>query len=192
MKKYFFLFIVILVCSFSMYAQDFATKGDIEMGGSFGFTSKTNVSIGNTADESSVSFRFEPYVGFFFIKNFELGIIPAITFDSPAFSNWSTVLVEASVAPAWNFDLKSIVYPFIEIRTGINYQIKSSKGGSTETSAGFLGALRGGIKLQVGSNALVNFSMYYTAYSLTQENHNNRDGYNQFGIMGGFTIFLNK
>lgn len=186
---YFTVFFAFLL-SFNLVAQDFATKGDIEAGGNLGWSSTTSVSAGESADESSSNLWLEPYIGYFLMNNLEIGIVPS--FSSSSFGDNSNNGFGIYLAPAWNFDLKSNVYPFIEGRIG--YNTESFDNGTTDvSSSGIAWCVRGGVKVQVGSSALVNFDVMYKQVTLNPENYDgDRNGYNQLGIMAGFTIFFNK
>lgn len=185
MKKILLLLTVLLSINLIVHAQDFATKGDIEVGGNISFTSITSVHNGETASNSTSIFSFSPYFGYFVVNNLELGIIPSFT--SYSYGGGSSITTFGIYfAPAWNFDLKSHTYPFIEGQIGYN----SQSNGATE--GGLAWAVKGGIKAQVGSSALINFGIYYTQVTMNPDGADKRNGYNQFGISGGFTIFFNK
>jgi len=192
MKKFFTLFtILFLSCGISLFAQNFAKMGTVELGGTLGFNSTTQVSNGEAADESSTTIFFNPYFGYFFINSLEVGIIP--TFSSSSFGDQSQNNFGVLLAPAYNFDLGNCWYPFIEGRIG--YNTSSQDDGNDQTDdpsfSGLSWGFRGGVKAQVGNNALVNVGVFYSNVTMNPENwEGDRNGQNVFGIEVGVAIFL--
>jgi hypothetical protein len=192
MKKFFTLFtILFLSCGISLFAQNFAKMGTVELGGTLGFNSTTQVSNGEAADESSTTIFFNPYFGYFFINSLEVGIIP--TFSTSSFGDQSQNNFGVLLAPAYNFDLGNCWYPFIEGRVG--YNTSSLDDGDDETEdpsfSGLAWGFRGGVKAQVGNNALVNVGVFYNNVTMNPENwEGDRNGQNVFGIEAGVAIFL--
>jgi len=165
--------------------------GTVELGGTLGFNSTTQVSNGEAADESSTTIFFNPYFGYFFINSLEVGIIP--TFSSSSFGDQSQNNFGVLLAPAYNFDLGNCWYPFIEGRVG--YNTSSQDDGDDETEdpsfSGLAWGFRGGVKAQVGNNALVNVGVFYNNVTMNPENwEGDRNGQNVFGIEAGVAIFL--
>lgn len=194
MKKIITLFIVLFVFTSLSFSQNFATKGTIELGGSLGFSSSTGVYDGNTADKATTTFMVEPYVGYFVINNLELGLIPS--FSTTSYSrDQSITSFGVYFAPAWNFDLKSNLFPFIEGRVGYNTSSYDDGNALTDdpSSSGLAWGFRGGVKVQVGNSALVNLALSYDQVTLEPENWSGgRIGQNVFGVNAGFTIFLGR
>lgn len=192
MKKFFTLFtIVFLSCGISLFAQNFAKMGTVELGGTLGFNSTTQVSNGEAADESSTTIFFNPYFGYFFINSLEVGIIP--TFSTSSFGDQSQNNFGVLLAPAYNFDLGNCWYPFIEGRVG--YNTSSQDDGDDQTDdpsfSGLAWGFRGGVKAQVGNNALVIVSVFYNNVTMNPENWDgDRNGQNVIGIEAGVAIFL--
>jgi hypothetical protein len=192
MKKLFTLFtILFLTCGISLFAQNFAKMGTVELGGTLGFNSTTQVSNGEAADESSTTIFFNPYFGYFFINSLEVGIIP--TFSSSSFGDQSQNNFGVLLAPAYNFDLGNCWYPFIEGRVGYNTSSLDDGDDQTEdpSFSGLAWGFRGGVKAQVGNNALVNVGVFYNNVTMNPENwEGDRNGQNVFGIEAGVAIFL--
>ena len=190
MKKLLVVFCLLFVSSQIILGQNFATKGAIELGGSIGFSSTTFVEDGESGDEALSSFTFQPYVGYFLVNGFELGLIPSFTSQSQGDASISSYGVY--LAPAWNFDLKSNLFPFIEGRIG--YSSSNYDYGEIDaTLSGLSWGLRGGLKAQVGNSALVNFALYYDQLTMNPEDwEGDRNGENVFGVNAGFTIFLGR
>jgi Outer membrane protein beta-barrel domain len=188
------LLTLLLISSISVFGQNFAKKGVWELGGGIGFTSSTIVTDGESAEESMTSFIFQPYVGYFVIDCLELGLIPS--FETTSIGDLSSNSFGIYFAPAWNFDLKSNLYPFIEGRIGYNTTtIEYEFEGDTyeQTLSGLAYGGRAGLKYQLGNAALVNLSLGYTMTTLNPEDwEGDRNGTNDFDVMVGFTIFLGK
>lgn len=192
-KSFYFFFVVLLFGTISLSAQNFATKGTVELGGSIGFSSTTYVSNGESSDNSYSNFSIDPYIGYFVINSLELGLIPS--FSNSSYGDNSTTSFGVYFAPAWNFDLRSNLYPFIEGRIG--YNTSSYDDGDSETddpsSSGLAWGLRGGVKVQVGNSSLVNFALTYDQITMDPEDWDGeRNGANVLGVNAGFTIFFGK
>ena len=192
MKKLFYLVtLVILFGNISLLAQDFAKKGVWELGGMIGFASTTAVNDGETGDEALTQFTFEPYIGYFVINGLELGLIPS--FSSLSQGDASISEFDIYFAPAWNFDLQSMAFPYLEGRIGYGTANYDYGEGDGTTLSGLSWGLRGGLKYQLGSSALVNASLGYTQSTLNPKDWDGgRNGTNVFDVMAGFTIFFGK
>jgi len=195
MKKFFYLLVITLIVgSVSLSAQNFARQGVWELGGGIGFSSSTGVSNGESADDAATTFIFEPYIGYFVINSLELGLIPR--FNSYSFGDYSINSFGIYFAPAWNFDLQSNLFPFIEGRIGYNtstVEYEDEEGTVEQTLSGLAYGARGGLKYQLGNSALVNVSLGYTMVTLDPEDsEGDRNGSNDFDVMVGFTVFLGK
>ena len=193
MKKFtYVLFTLMLISSISVFGQNFAKKGVWELGGGIGFSSVTFVSDGESGDDALTSFTFEPYIGYFVINSLELGLIPS--FETSSLGDLSSNSFGIYFAPAWNFDLQSNLFPFIEGRIGYNtstVEYEDEEGTVEQTLSGLAYGARGGLKYQLGNSALVNFSLGYTMVTLDPEDwEGDRNGTNNFDIMVGFTVFL--
>ena len=199
MRKLTILFAALFLFTSLSFAQNFATKGTVELGGSLGFSSTTNVYDGESADNALSTFIVQPYVGYFVVNSLELGLIPSFIYESHGDASRSTLGIY--FAPAWNFDLKSNLFPFIEGRIGYNtstskYEYLNPYGiweEIEETSSGLAWGLKGGVKVKVGNSALVNLALSYDQITMDPEDWDgDRNGQNIFGINAGFTIFLGR
>ncbi len=184
MKK---LLVLISCISFlsiiSINAQDFATKGTWEAGGSISWSSITTVNDGESSENSLSQFVVEVPIYYFVIKGFELGLIPSFTSLSYGDGSASAFLIY--LAPAWNFNTNSNAYPFMEGRIGYN------TAGNGETESGIAWAVIGGVKVQIGGGALIRFSIGYSQITLEESgNEGGRDGQNVIGIGAGFSVFF--
>lgn len=194
MKKLLTLLVLILCVSFAN-GQNFAKKGVWELGGSAGFSSSTSVANGETAEESTTTFMLAPYIGYFVANSFELGLIPS--FVSQSYGDNSASSFGVYFAPAWNFDLQSNLFPFIEGRIGYNTATSTytdDEGVEQDfTQSGLAWGLRGGVKVQVGNSGLVNLALFYDQVTMDPDNWDgDRNGENVFGVTAGFTIFWGR
>jgi len=192
MKKFFSMLIVlILVSGLSIFAQNYANKGNLELGGDLGFNSTTSVFNGESANESASEFWFNPFAGYFITDGIELGVMP--TFYTWSFGDYSENSFGILFAPAYVFNLHSCWYPFIQGRVG--YNTSSYDDGDPETndpsSSGLEWGVAGGVKAQIGEAALINLGLSYTQITMNPENWDgDRIGNNVFGAEVGFTVFL--
>ena len=187
MRKFVVIFIsfltVIAVSNPKLYAQDYAKQGTWEVGGSISYTSNTTVSQGESSDEAFGLFLFDVPVYYFVIDGLELGIIPA--YENLSFGDNSISAFDILFGAAYNIKTKSVAYPFIEGRIGYN---TTSNG---DTRSGMAWAVIGGVKVQVGGNALINIGIGYSQSTLELENHEGgRSGTNTFGVRAGFIVFF--
>lgn len=132
-------------------------------------------------------------MGYFIADGLELGIIPSISTSS--FGDVSSTSFGVYFAPAYNFNLRSNLYPFIEGRIG--YNSSSVDDGIPLTpdisSGGFAWGFKGGMKFQVGKSSLVNMAITYDQITMNPKDWTgNRNGKNIFGVNAGVTIFFGK
>jgi hypothetical protein len=176
-----FLVAVLFVISNEAMAAQFGQKQQWELGGSISYTS-TSFSVG---EGSLGTFAIAPYAGYFIMDQFELGLQPVIVSLSPSEGDAITN-VAVFLSPAWNFKLEgSQVTPFIEGQIGFN---SISSGGESLSGLAYGG--RGGIKVLVGDNALVNIGIQYQSLDMTPDGAPESIRQNTFGVAAGFTIFV--
>lgn len=191
MKKLYSLLAVLLAFTSLSFSQNFATKGTIEAGGSLGFSSTTNVSNGETADNSSTTFRIEPYIGYFITNGLELGIVPS--FSTSSFGDNSSTSFGGYFAPAWNFDLRSNLFPFIEGRIGYNSYDDGISITDDPSYGGIAQGVRGGVKVKLGNSGLFNVSLSYDQMTMNPEDWDgDRNGQNVLAANAGFTVFFGR
>jgi len=193
MKKSFLILAVLFLFTSISFSQNFATKGTIEAGGSIGFSSTTTVSNGESSDNSTSTFRVEPYVGYFVINSLELGIVPSFTTSS--FGDNSSTSFGAYFAPAWNFNLKSNLFPFLEGRIG--YNTSSYDDGDSDTEdlsySGIAWGVKGGVKVKLGNSGLFNVAVSYDQITMNPEDWDgDRNGENILAVNAGFTVFFGR
>ena len=189
MRNFVFIFIsfltVIAVSNPKLYAQDYAKQGTWEVGGNVFYTSTTSVNNGETSDNSLGIFSLDVPFYYFVIDGLELGIIPS--YQNLSSGGSSASIFNILFGTAYNIETSSSAYPFFEGRVGYN---TTSNG---DTRSGIVWALIGGVKVQVGGNALISIGINYTQSTLNKENQDEgRDGTNVIGGQAGFTVFFGK
>ncbi|MFC2097468.1 outer membrane beta-barrel protein [Bacteroidota bacterium] len=184
MKKMLTILTVLLISMSALQAQSFAKKGTFEIGGNVGFFSSSNVINGETGDATN-TLSFSSFTGYFITDGFEIGFAPlSYSVTTPANGDKITNL-SILFAPAYNFDLGSNIFPFIEGLVGY-----TSNSMGDNTSDGISWGARGGIKLVVGQNALINVGIQYTNYNYNPEGAEERNGSNNISANAGFAVFF--
>lgn len=192
MKSYFklsqIIFVGIFLFQLSGIAQEksFAQKGVVELGGSISFSSRKAVYQGSTHGDAFTTLSVQPYIGYFVTDKFELGVNPlGITYMSQGSNNATQIGI--FFAPSYNFITTSgNLFPFIEGLVGYTSQTST---GSTDLS-GFSYGGRTGIKVPVGSSALLNISVQYLMITLNRSGATERNGENDLAIAAGFAVWL--
>src|SRR5205085_3829670 len=131
MKKTPIFICFILICTFcsSVNAQklkSFGSKGVWELGGTIFYTSVTPVTNDSSGTAVNV-FNIQPVAGYFIAKSIEIGIQPTITITSSNGSSYTTMGLY--FAPAYNFIMKSKIYPAIIALLGYTSTSYSPSGG---------------------------------------------------------------
>lgn len=179
-------FFVILVSN--VEAQNFARTGTIELGGTIGFESETEVNDGETADESTTTFSFSPLLGYFIIDGLELGIMPI--FETASYGDNSDSMFGIFFAPQYHFDLQSCVYPYVGGIVGYN-SFNRDRLNSDNTYSGISYGGMAGIKVQIGNSSLINVRIRYLLATFNPEDWDgDRNGHNNLSIEAGFSVFL--
>ncbi|MCC6255557.1 MAG: hypothetical protein IT276_11630 [Ignavibacteriaceae bacterium] len=185
MKQLFSVLLIAVLFTGFINAQNFATKGTIEAGGSIGFSSTTAVANGNSVGDALSTFILQPYIGYFISNGFELGVVPSYVSQSSGGSSISTFAIY--LAPAWNFDLRSNLFPFLEGRIGYN---TVSSGGS---ASGLAWGLRGGAKVKLGNSGLFNVAVSYDQLTTNPSGWSgDRIGQNIIAVNAGFSVFFGR
>jgi hypothetical protein len=185
------LFCFVLVSSLS---AQYARKGVIELGGQISFSSTTFVSDGETLDDSQTNFSFLPQFGYFLVNNIELVLVPV--FSSTSYGDMSSSSYGILFMPTYVFKTQGNLYPYLAGMVGYNSMTSENKiGGNTveSTSSGLSYGAQGGVKIQVGNSALINFGILYQMRTMEDEDwKGDRNGTNVLGIAAGVSIFLGK
>jgi hypothetical protein len=163
-------------------SNKFATKGCAELGGSISFQSLTPVYNGNTGD-ATTTFSLEPFIGYFVVDGFEIGLNP-LGIQHTSYSGGSSTTVAIFAAPSYNFKTGGIAYPFIEALLGY------TSGSNGSTLSGFSWGGRGGVKLAVTGKGLLNLAVQYIQITMNPSGATNRYGGNQLAVSAGFTVWF--
>jgi hypothetical protein len=176
---------LVLMPTNAQAGDKFGMKNEIEVGGSIAFQSVTPVVAGTTGDATTMS-SIAPYVGYFFVDGFELGLAPMINITSPPGGSTTTDMT-IFLAPAYNFQLQnSVVTPFFEGLLGVS---KTTVGGNSASGLSF--GARAGAKVNVTGNALLNFDVRYLLITAKPSGVPDRYGSNILEIAVGFTVWFN-
>ncbi len=175
--------IIFMLSALNLNGQDFAKKGIWELGGNISYTSITGVNNGETSENSLGTFTLDVPVYYFVIDGLALGLIPS--YINLSFGESSASAFDILFGLAYNIATNSQAYPYGEGRIGYN----TTSNGDSES--GIVWAVIGGVKVQVGGNALINIGIEYSQSTLERSGHEGgRNGTNVFAIRAGFAIFL--
>jgi hypothetical protein len=173
------LIFVVVVPLRAQSKNDFAERGTVELGGSISYENESFV--GDMFNGSEGIFTLDPYFGFFPVDGLEIGFDPLeITILGS-----NVKIYNIFIAPSYNFETNGIIYPFVEGQIGYTAEVTSI------TLSGLSWGLRGGIKAAITGNGLLNIGIQYRQITENPDNSSGRNGYNQFSIEAGFTVWLN-
>ncbi|MDR3667446.1 MAG: hypothetical protein P4L35_11445 [Ignavibacteriaceae bacterium] len=185
MKRFLTALIFVLSTSILTFSQDFAKKGTWELGGSVGFTSSTVVTKGTSdPNGATTSFSFSPEAGYLLTDNFEVSLLP-LSFTSSSYNGSTFSQFNFLVAPAWNFELQSNIYPYVEALLGYG---SISSGGPSYSGLDY--GAQAGVKLEVAKSSLVNLGLSYLMTTRKPSGITDRYGSNVLQIVAGFSVFL--
>lgn len=174
----------ILFCFFNVFGQNYVKQGTWEVGGSFSLSSTSAVRNGEATSSSVDVLTLNVPVYYFVIDGLEYGLIPGFEYVSADKSSITFLII--SLGMAYNIKLNGNAFPFIEGRFGYNTTSNGDK------RNGIVWAILGGLKFEVGDNALFRFGLGYQQSTLEKSNsEGGRDGTNSFGIDAGFALFFN-
>ena len=189
MKKFFSLFALVLAVLFlaSCSAQaQYAKQGTLELGGAASYSSTTTVNNGTKDTEATTLLQFTPFVSYFFMDSFSVGIVPSISILNPAHATDNIKFYGLFAAPGYTFNMNSNVFPFIE---GLVGYTSISSGGNSNSGLSYGG--KGGIKLMVGQNGLASFGFSYMIIDVSPSGSTGRTGFNNFAFSVGYSVFIN-
>jgi hypothetical protein len=160
-----FIICFLMAGSMTSHAQSFTSKGTVELGGEFSFSSQkesssNNYSHGQESEAYNV-LMFNPYIGAMVGQGFELGFMPGIA------RSGSITSLNLFFAPSYNINTSGNAYPYLEGLIGYS-SIASG------VSANGLGTgISGGVKVAIGSSGLFLFNVKYLHQSFeTEESYN--------------------
>jgi hypothetical protein len=165
--------------------KTFATRGVVELGGALSYSATWGINNGARGNDPLHMVSATPYVGFFVIDGLEVGANPlGFTYIKEGSSHVTQLKMLASVA--YNFKTPTRIYPFLEGLAG--YAWSSSSSGTDR--GGFSWGGRGGIKVPVATGALVDVGVQYLLVTLKQSGATTRSGYDELGVVVGFSVWL--
>jgi hypothetical protein len=175
----------LVVPASGLSSEKFANKGQVELGGMLNFTSNTHVTAGTTGD-AATTFALTPFVGYFFMDQFEVGLnlrLNSTTFRGNTSSDYTFLL-----SPAWNFRIQnSNVTPAVAFLIGYG----STTTNSGITSSGLSVGGRAVAKIQVVSNANLHVGLEYLMNTRNPSGYSGaRDGDNILNVDVGFAIYF--
>ena len=190
MKKLLVLALVIsLVVPLVAADGEYATKGIWELGGTAGFSSTSfEEDVAGAESDTETTLSLAPEAGYFVADNILLAAVLNLKSVTPEDQD-PTTTTGISLAPTYVFKGKSeSIYPFVGILLGLS-SVNNNETDVTTSLTTY--GLRGGIKVKLGGNGLLNLGLSYVAGSESIENGTTTDydlGTLQIGA--GFTIFL--
>jgi hypothetical protein len=162
----------------------FATQGVLELGGTMAFSTTWNVSGGVASTNPLYTLELNPQIGYFVIDGLEIGANPlGLTYVSQGGSNYTLLKLLGSVA--YNFRTPARVYPYVEGLAGYSLLLQDG-----DDPGGFTWAGRAGVKVAIGSSALLNVGAEYLQATLNYPSESSRNGYNRLAFVAGFSIWL--
>ncbi|MEW6510680.1 MAG: hypothetical protein AB1428_06930 [Bacteroidota bacterium] len=168
--------------------RHFTSRGSVELGGSISFQATQPVANDRTSDVI-YDLTVLPYVGYFILDGFELGVNPAGLVLTSAGSTTITSL-RILAAPSYNFRTSTIATPFVEGLAGLTTMTTSVSGGGTSTASGFTWGGRAGVKVGVVERGLLNLGIQYLRITVNPSGAPGRNGSNDFSVTAGWTVWL--
>ncbi len=180
------LSVALLVSAASTFSQEqparFGSKGQVELGGSASFQSYTPVHDGKTGSTASF-ITINPFVGVFILDRLEIGLNPlGLTVMTSGGGASTGLLALGSIA--YHPPSPAFVHPFVEGLAGYSLQTNGT------TYRGFTWGGRGGVKMSITGNGLLNLAIQYLQVTMNREGATERNGSNQLSISLGYTVWL--
>lgn len=189
MKK---LLIALVAISIAVpaFSADYATKGVWELGGSAGYSSETVTFDAPTDPEmKTTTLSFAPEVGYFIQDNISLGLMldysnrEEDTTDLGGTKDEVTT-TELYLAPTYIFK-QDKMYLYGGVLLGMFSMKNSDEASSTNYG------VRGGVKVKVGENGLLNLGLQYLMGSGTYDSGTEVDvDSSELSFRAGFTLYL--
>jgi hypothetical protein len=155
------------------------------LGGSVGFASSTSV-YGGTTDPNgaTTTFSLSPQAGYLITDNFEVALLP-FSYTTSSYNSNTVSQFNFLVAPAWNFEMQSNLYPYVEVLIGYG---TVSIGGTSYSGLDY--GAQAGVKLEVAKSSILNIGLSYLLTNRTPSGVTTRYGDNNLQIMAGFSVFI--
>ena len=164
--------------------KTFASQGVWELGGTMSFSTTWDVNGGVASTNPLYSLDLNPAFGYFVIDGLEVGANPlGLSYVSQGSSSYTLLKLLGSVA--YNFKTPARVYPYLEGLAGYSLLLVDG-----DDPGGFTWAGRGGVKVAIGSSALLNVGAEYLQATLNLPGQSSRNGYNRLAVTAGFAIWL--
>lgn len=169
--------------------NDFASAGTFEIGGNITYQDNTTIIKGETFTSYNY-FSFSPYIGYFIVDNFELGLNP-LGIQKSWNSQDGFTTINVLFAPAYNMNIGESAFYFMEAQAGYTTQIITGTYASLNPrKKGFSWGGRTGIKIIISGKSLLNVGLQYQEITLTPKNEPKRSGSDVFMFSLGFSIWL--
>jgi hypothetical protein len=168
--------------------RHFGSRGTIEVGGSITFLASQPV-VNEKRGVATSTLSVLPYVGYFVIESFEVGINPAGLVLTSVDSGTTTQL-RILVAPSYNFRTGTMITPFVEGLAGLTSETVSISGAGTSTSAGFTWGGRAGVKVALLERGLLIIGLQYLNVTVNPPGTTTRNGSNEFSVAAGWTVWF--
>jgi hypothetical protein len=165
--KTIFLVSAFQFCCSVLSAQSYTSKGTVEIGGDFSF------SFQKSSDQKELSFStyaFNAYAGRMVLPGFEIGVSPAVLGYNNG--NYSTTQFSIYFRPAYNFELKSNVNPYVELLAGYGL---SDDGNNVANVSGLGGDA--GIKVRLRESGLLLIKVEYLRHFINFQNQPDQYNY---------------
>jgi outer membrane protein len=181
------MFVAVVLFATVGFAQDFAKAGVIEVGGNVGFSSSTDVTAGETTDQSLTAITISPTVGYFVIDGLELGLDPL---EFSTLSDGDNTLTSMGFwgFGTYHFSTGGMAFPYIQALVGYTSAKMTDMDATTGLSYGFAA----GAKLKIAGGLLLNAGASYKFYTYNPSGADSRNGSNVLAIGVGLSGFFGK
>jgi hypothetical protein len=168
--------------------RQFTSRGTVELGGNISFMATQPV-INDKRGETIYTLQVFPYVGYFIIDGFELGLNP-LGLDLATSGSTTLTSLRILLAPSYNFRTPTIATPFVEGLGGMSLYSTSVSGGGTTTRTGFTWGGRVGVKVALVEKGLLNLAIQYLQVTANPSGVTLRNGSNEFSVTAGWTVWI--
>jgi hypothetical protein len=188
------IMLLLLLAACNAHAQ-YATRGVVELGGAVSFSSSTMVANGEKADKSTTIFQFMPYINYFLVDGFSIGLVPGINIIKIAGSESSIKIYGLFFSPGFTFNAGGKLLPYIEGMVGYT-AVKSdeSPNAALGTSAIDLKGVsfggKAGIKISAGKGGLAAIGASYMLINISPKDADKRSGLNNLAFSLGYSIYF--
>jgi hypothetical protein len=180
------IILIIFIINTKFEAQNiiqFGNRGTFEVGGSLYYSNITPINNGTKGAVSNL-FQLQPIGGYFISKGIEIGIQPSISITNSSGSSFTQTGIY--LTPAYNFILKSKIYPVIEALIGYSTQ----SGSDVSSASGFSWGIEGGVKFNLMGNSLLFVGLQYRQDTYNASGATSRSGLNIFTFGAGWNVFF--